>query len=290
MTDLPACSRTAPSATAGAPPAAAAAAETPASFVAPERNSRREVSLMISPGFVLIRDDDDLLRVVVRDMKPEALGQLDHRQIVVQHDAFYVLDATPAREAEQLGDQQSRDAAALPAIRHSDPELNGVGTIRFAIARDSDELLAALVLDRRDERHAPVVVDVHQPVEQVRRQEFQRGHQAEEARALGERVDELDLAVAIVRPQRPDAQPQAIARTGLRCPARQELGRRDRVTSSGSCTPGSCAACAARSCAGRPRSRSAARRCSCSTAMPACTRSISVLSSTLTCRLMRQFR
>ena len=41
--------RIAPSATPGTPPAIVATAETPASFVAPEMNSRRDVSLMIPP-------------------------------------------------------------------------------------------------------------------------------------------------------------------------------------------------------------------------------------------------
>ncbi len=151
-------------------------------------------------------------------MKPEALRQLDHRQIVVQDDAFHAPDAAPAREAHELRDQQSRDAVTLPAIGHGDAELHSIGTIGLAIARDADELLSPVVLDRGDEGHAPVVIDVHQAVEQVRRQELQRRHQAVEARALGERVDEFDLALAIVRPQWPDAQPQAIARAGLRSP------------------------------------------------------------------------
>src|SRR5688572_29593744 len=152
-------------------------------------------------------------------MKPEALRQLDHRQIVVQDDAFDAPDATPAREAHELRDQQSRDAVTLPAIGHGDAELHGIGTIGLAIAGDADELLSSFAFDGGDEGHAPVVIDVHQSVEQVRRQELQRRHQAVEARALGKRVDEFDLALAIVRPQWPYAQPQAVARDGLSSPA-----------------------------------------------------------------------
>ena len=105
------------------------------------------------------------------------------------------------------------------------PSSTRIGTVGFAVARDADELLPAFLLDRRDERHAPVVVDVHQPVEQVRRQEFQRRHQPVVARALGERIDEFDFALAVIRPQRANAQPHAVARAGLRSPARQQLGR-----------------------------------------------------------------
>jgi len=44
------------------------------------------------------------------------------------------------------------------------------------------------------------------------------------AGALGKRIDELDLALAIVRPQRTSAHAHAVARARLRGPARQELG------------------------------------------------------------------
>src|SRR5262245_38326865 len=54
MTDLPAPSCTAPSATPGAA-AIVAAADTPASVAAPERNSRRDVSVMSPPDRVNLK-------------------------------------------------------------------------------------------------------------------------------------------------------------------------------------------------------------------------------------------
>src|SRR5512138_71573 len=54
MTDFPALSRTAPSATPGTA-ATLAAADTPASVAAPERNSRRDVSVMSSPDRVNLK-------------------------------------------------------------------------------------------------------------------------------------------------------------------------------------------------------------------------------------------
>lgn len=87
----------------------------------------------------------------------------------------------------------------LPSIGHRDAKLRAAWVIHFAITRNSDKLFQAVALDRRNKCHTAPVVDIHELVDQARRGEFERTEQPEVARALGERIDERDLALAIVR-------------------------------------------------------------------------------------------
>jgi hypothetical protein len=123
------------------------------------------------------------------------------------------------RISDELPQQQAANAGALPRIRDADAQFRSTGLIRFAIACDADKMLDSTLLHRGHEGHPLPIVDVHELVEQVARQELQRREQAKITRALRKAIDIGDFALAIVLAQRPDADSCPEAAAGARHPS-----------------------------------------------------------------------
>jgi len=115
-----------------------------------------------------------VLRRIVAHREAKASRQGDHPFIVRQDQTDQPVNVLLPCISDELLQQQAANASALPCVCDADAQLGGAGLVRLTIARDADELLDSALLRRGHERHPLPIVDVHQLVEQMTRQELQR--------------------------------------------------------------------------------------------------------------------
>jgi hypothetical protein len=122
-----------------------------------------------------------VLRRIVAHCEAEASRQGNHGFIVGQDETGQPVNVLLSCISDELLQQQAANASPLPCIHDADANLRSAGLVRFAIARDADELLDSSLLRCGDKSHPLPIIDVHQLLDQMTRQELQRREEPEVA-------------------------------------------------------------------------------------------------------------
>ena len=129
-------------------------------------------------------DDDEHVEVGDEAGAGQELpDQADHAVVVALDGRGQRADAAVGGQADELDEQLTAEAHALPPVLDEDRELGGRGVVGGAVvAGDADDLAS----DEADDGLAQVVVDGHEPLDRLGRQAAQRGVEAAVDRVGGQ--------------------------------------------------------------------------------------------------------
>jgi acetyl-CoA acetyltransferase len=128
-----------------------------------------------------------------------AVGEdLEHLAVLAEHVGLEFLDTVRVGDASQMLQQICADAAALEAVENGECDL-GAGRILSAdVAADSDEALAAILRQRRDQADVSFEVELGETLQIIGGQVAPDTHEAKIDRLFAEAVKVLEQALLVI--------------------------------------------------------------------------------------------
>jgi len=141
---------------------------------------------------------------------------LQHLVVLAEDVGLEVRDAARTCDRGQVLEEDGADPTTLMRIGDGERDLGRMPPlVHDGVAPDADDVLLAMLEERRNERHAPVEVEARELVELGVREAPLGAEEAEVDRARAQAVEVIEEPLAVVRPDRADVDRAAVAEDGL---------------------------------------------------------------------------